>query len=647
MTIASSFSFRHWTVGAKLASCASLLVGSLFIIFTLALTYSAGKQVDSLAVSEMNEQAAGVADMIEMVNTSLNTEVDSYTRLFTNFLPTDFALDNTGDAHIGSLAVPVLKAGGKALNLDTSIPDDFLQRTGAVSTIFARSGNDFVRVTTSLKKQDGTRAMGTVLDPTSPAYGNIMTGKSFSGLATLFGKRYITKYQPVTDSGGQVIGILFVGVDITKQYGDIREKILSKHIGSDGHVFVLSSAIGPQLGSYLVHASDEGKKPDWPANVFEQMTRSNNGQASYQNAAGNEQFMVYTTIPSWRWIVVVSTDRNSLTAEVHKTRDMFLIIGMIALLAFVLLFLGLARRLVSRPLVDAVSLAERFANGDLLARSEHHRVDEIGSLMSALNGIGQGLEKIVGEVRQVSSQVLHDTENLAVDSAQITRQIATQASSLEETSASIEQLTSTVQNNAHNASQATLLVQKTATAVKEGASAVSNSVTSMGAIKQSSQRISDITTLIETIAFQTNILALNAAVEAARAGEQGRGFAVVASEVRALAQRSSRAVKEIEELIADSLQKVEEGHQGAEKTQQKMRDILESIEGVETLMKDIDTASHEQSIGISQVNIAIMQIGKATQENATLVEHSQHTADALGNQGRHLSEVVSVFKISE
>ncbi|MBF7979568.1 MULTISPECIES: methyl-accepting chemotaxis protein [Rahnella] len=648
MKTASKRSFRRWSIGAKLASIASLLVGTLFIIFTLSLTHSAGRQVNALAVNAISEQVTGVVDMIEMYNASLNAEVDSYTRLFSHFLPENFELDTASPVMIGSEFAPVIKAGGNPLNLETRIPDDFLARTGAISTVFARRGDDFIRVTTSLKKQDGTRAIGTLLDNTSPAYARIMAGQSFSGLATLFGKKYITKYQPVRDAQGSVIGILFVGVDITQEYADMRSKILSKRIGEKGYFFVLNSAPGKDLGKYLVHSTDEGKTPAWPDGELQQVMSQPHGEREYTDPASqHQQFIVYANVPAWHWVVVGSTDKDSLMEQVNSTRNRFLMISLLALALFAALFIGLTRKLVSRPLSDVVLIAQQYASGDLRARAQTQRVDEIGSLMHAIDGIGHGLEKIVGEVRQVSSEIMANTHGLAHDSDQINQQIGTQASSLEETSASMEQITATVQNTADNASQATQLVQQTDKAATVGADAVNQSVESMEAIKHASTRIADITTVIEGIAFQTNILALNAAVEAARAGEHGRGFAVVAAEVRALAQRSSNAVKEIENLVADSLSKVEDGHQSAAKTQANMSDILAGIRQVKVLMSDIDVASHEQSSGISQVNIAIMQIGKATQENATLVENSRQTAAALSEQGRHLSQLVSVFKISE
>lgn len=648
MKTASKRSFRRWSIGAKLATIASLLVGTLFIIFTLSLTHSAGKQVNELAVNAISEQVTGVVDMIEMYNASLNAEVDSYTRLFSHFLPENFELDTASPVMVGEQSAPVIKAGGNPLNLDSKIPDDFLARTGAISTVFARRGDDFIRVTTSLKKQDGTRAIGTLLDNTSPAYTKIMAGDSFSGLATLFGKKYITKYQPVRDAQGSVIGILFVGVDITAEYADMRAKILSKRIGEQGSFFVLNSAPGKDLGKYLVHATDEGKTPAWPEGVLDQVMSQSRGEREYTDATRqHQQFIVYANVPAWHWVVVGTTDKDSLMEQVTRTRNHFLMISLLALACFAALFIWLTRKLVSRPLSDVVYIAQQYASGDLRARAETQRVDEIGALMHAIDGIGHGLEKIVGEVRLVSSEIMHNTQALSSDSDRINQQIGTQASSLEETSASMEQITATVQNTADNSTQATQLVQQTDTAATVGSEAVDQSVESMEAIKHASTRIADITTVIEGIAFQTNILALNAAVEAARAGEHGRGFAVVAAEVRALAQRSSNAVKEIENLVADSLSKVEDGHKSAAKTQANMINILQGIRQVKVLMSDIDIASHEQSAGISQVNIAIMQIGKATQENATLVENSQQTAAALSEQGRHLSQLVSVFKISQ
>ncbi len=220
-----------------------------------------------------------------------------------------------------------------------------------------------------------------------------------------------------------------------------------------------------------------------------------------------------------------------------------------------------------------------------------------------------------------------------------------QASSVEETSASMEQLTATVQQNAANMEEMQSLVNETSRAVQTGGTTVEDAVATMDAIRTASQRIADITHVIESISFQTNILALNAAVEAARAGEHGKGFAVVAQEVRALAARSANAVKEIDELTSDTLKKVREGHTLSDNTRQAMESITTHMNHISQLVKEINHASHEQSAGINQVNIAMTLIGEATHINAGRVSRSEQTAGTLREKGAHLTEVVRLFSL--
>ena len=304
-------------------------------------------------------------------------------------------------------------------------------------------------------------------------------------------------------------------------------------------------------------------------------------------------------------------------------------------------------RSISVPLQQAVAVAQNVSAGDLSSRIVVKGRDELGQLMTALKGMNDSLQSIVGEVR-------HGTDTIAVASDEIKRgnmdlsaRTEQQAGSLQETASAMEQLTATVKQNAENAQQANQLAASASKVAAKGGDVVHRVVDTMDSISESSKKIVDIISVIDGIAFQTNILALNAAVEAARAGEQGRGFAVVASEVRSLAQRSATAAKEIKQLIDDSVTKVAAGSALVNEAGATMTEVVDSIKSVTTIMHDISAASAEQTMGIEQINRAITMIDEATQQNAALVEEAAAAAASMQDQTNSLSGLVSVFKLDD
>ena len=292
----------------------------------------------------------------------------------------------------------------------------------------------------------------------------------------------------------------------------------------------------------------------------------------------------------------------------------------------------------------AAEIAGRIASGDLTMSVETRR-DDRHSMLHAMKLMRDSLASIVGEVRSGTETIATASTQIAIGNQDLSSRTEEQASALEETASSMEELTSAVRQNNDNARQANQLAHTASAVAQKGGQAVSQVVGTMGAINASSRKIVDIIAVIDGIAFQTNILALNAAVEAARAGEQGRGFAVVASEVRNLAQRSASAAKEIKQLIGDSVEKVELGSRLVEEAGLTMGEVVSSVQRVTAIMADISNAGDEQSLGIEQINKAVIEMDTVTQQNAALVEEAAAAAEALQQQAANLERVVSVFRV--
>jgi len=350
---------------------------------------------------------------------------------------------------------------------------------------------------------------------------------------------------------------------------------------------------------------------------------------------------------------LVEAERNKAEELFGTTRASYLeawntmlILALGAVIASLLAAALQARAIVVR-LRKAMSSAERLARGDLTRRASVDSRDEVGQMLAALGNSTQQLAGLVGTVRQITESVQAASGEIARGNQDLSSRTEEQASSLEETASSLEELTTTVRQNAENAQRASQLAAEATGAAAKGGKVVEKVVETMDRITGSSRKISEITAVIDSIAFQTNLLALNAAVEAARAGEQGRGFAVVAAEVRNLAQRSSGSAKEIKRLIEESVGLVQSGSQLVGQAGGAMDEIMGAVKRVTEIVGAITTASQEQSMGIDQVNQAMAQIDRVTQQNAALVEEAAASAESLQDQASQLVSAVVAFKLED
>ena len=353
-------------------------------------------------------------------------------------------------------------------------------------------------------------------------------------------------------------------------------------------------------------------------------------------------------ISAHRQFNIHNAEQASVAAQSTRTTALTVSLGLaVALVLGVSVLAFYVSKSIIKPLLEAVQFADRVAAGDLSQSLRAVSSDEAGRVLQALQRMQDGLKKMVHVVRSAATQIANASAEIAQGNNDQSARTENQASSLEETAASMEELGSTVRQNADNARAANQLALSASTVATQGGEVVGEVVSTMKGINDSSRRIADIISVIDGIAFQTNILALNAAVEAARAGEQGRGFAVVASEVRSLAGRSAEAAKEIKSLINASVERVEVGSALVDKAGSTMSEVVMSIRRVTDIMGEISSASSEQSAGVSQVGEAVTLMDQATQQNAALVEQSAAAAQSLQTQAHQLVQAVSVFRLGD
>ena len=447
------------------------------------------------------------------------------------------------------------------------------------------------------------------------------------------GAGILTQHNMSTEGRAKVIAIIG---QVTTFFGELSrnlEKTTRADTGLNAALGERISALKTQIDNTMAMANQNLINAQQyemsAADFFDEYTRSINGLYAFNTFAIEQLVNVL----------------NTRVADLQQSLYIMFGLMVLALVVIVLLSIVFVRSM-TKPMQEAIAIANAVASGDLTSRIDTQSTNETGKLLLALKQMNDNLVDLVGKVRTGTDSISTASGEIASGNADLSQRTEQQASSLEETASSMEELTSTVKQNSDNARQANQLAVGASDVAVKGGEVVSQVVTTMSSINESSKKIVDIISVIDGIAFQTNILALNAAVEAARAGEQGRGFAVVATEVRTLAQRSAAAAKEIKELIGDSVDKVEDGTRLVDEAGTTMDEIVNAVKRVTDIMSEISAASQEQSSGIEQVNQAVTQMDEVTQQNAALVEEAAAAAESMREQSHSLIEAVSVFKLT-
>ncbi|HKX44564.1 MAG TPA: Cache 3/Cache 2 fusion domain-containing protein [Burkholderiaceae bacterium] len=631
------------SIARKISIVGSLGLAAALLTICTAMSVLLTRQTHERIVTWVGDKTQAIADSADAFDMTSRAMVE---RLFTVFKQ-DFDSTFVHDGETGELQ----NFGTSLVNNFTAV-DKFTQFTGGVATVFSIKGDDFLRITTSLKKENGERALGTLLGKTHPAYAGLLQNKAYVGRATLFGKPYMTRYEPIRDEAGKVVGALFIGFDLSPFQSSFDSLVAQSKFFESGGVYVIDPKKSPAEAVFVSHPNAKGKKvaeafPEAQA-FLAQLEKADDAPiaqaAPLFGGAKDAWVVVRKNKSSGWWVVGEVSDREAMRSHWASLVPFWIMLGVAAIGLGCALF-WMMRREIARPLQQLGGALAAVSGGDLTQPFHSERRDEIGELIRGVEAMRLEFNRTLGGVRHAVDSINVASAEIATGNHDLSARTEQAASNLQQTAASMTQLTHTVAQSADAAAQANQLAGSAAEVATRGGTVVSKVVATMDEINASSKKIADIIGVIDGIAFQTNILALNAAVEAARAGEQGRGFAVVAGEVRLLAQRSAEAAKEIKVLIGTSVDKVETGSKLVQDAGTTMDEIVASVQRVSDIIGEITAASSEQRSGIGQVNTAVTQLDQMTQQNAALVEESAAAAESLKEQARKLTDSVSTFRL--
>ncbi|AZD51549.1 methyl-accepting chemotaxis protein [Pseudomonas chlororaphis] len=653
---------------ARIASQLGLALAVVLAIVISGSTVFALRSLDAANLDTREEHLASearlLADQLNTFHSTLRESTQRLSGLFEKRFSGGLSLHPDQPVTVAGTQTPGLHLGDVVLNNNFEEVDEFKQMTAGVATVFVRSGDDFIRVSTSLSKQDGSRAIGTLLDHAHPAYQKLMAGQSYVGRALLFERLYMTQYTPVRDSAGKVIAVLFVGFDYTDAQNAQFDNLKRFRIGHTGSLALLDEQhkwLVPPAGVQTLEQS---------ATTITELARQP-GKGSFWSDKSEDFYSVAVPFEGGPWAVVASMPKAEIRAVTWSVGTRLVIGSLLAMLLAVGATVWLLRSKLA-PLGDLVRQADALGKGDLSARLNVSSQDEIGQLASSFNQMGQALSTMVEHIRRAAEEVNGRAQALSGLSGGAYEGMEQQSGEISSMAGAVEEFSATSLNIADNMGNTERLAQENAQQTRIGrtsmeeasasleqiAGALNSTATVINTLGQRSEEIGGIVGVITAIADQTNLLALNAAIEAARAGEQGRGFAVVADEVRNLASRTREATDEISGMINSIQQETGNAIATMEQGNVLMQEGLSRNANVASALARIDeqsrsagqqfaaitTATQEQSSTATLLSSNLQSIALANSEQREVVSNLAITAKELEKLAADLRQEVDRFR---
>lgn len=653
---------------ARIASQLGLALAVILAVVISGSTVFALRSLDSANLDTREEHLASearlLADQLNTFHSTLRESTQRLSGLFEKRFGAGLSVRADQPVTVAGVQTPSLFLGSDLLNNDFAEVDEFKDTSGGVATVFVRNGEDFIRISTSLTKQDGSRAIGTVLDHQHPAYQRLLAGQNYVGRAVLFERSYMTQYTPVRDGAGKVIAVLFVGFDYTDAQNAQFDNLKRFRIGQTGSLALLDEQkkwLVPPAGVQALDQAipvvlDLAKKP---------------GAGRFWSDKNEDFYSVAVPFEGGPWSVVASMPKAEIRAVTWAVGIRLVIGSVLAMLLAVGAAVWLLRSKL-QPLSDLVRQAEALGAGDLSARLNVSSHDEIGQLARSFNQMGEALSTMVSHIRKASEEVNSRAQALSGLSGGAYEGMEQQSGEITSMAGAVEEFSATSLNIADNMGNTERLAQENAQQTRIGrnsmqeassslehiATALNSTATVINTLGQRSQEIGGIVGTITAIADQTNLLALNAAIEAARAGEQGRGFAVVADEVRNLASRTRQATDEISGMIqsiqqetGNAITTMEHGNVLMQEGLSRNADVASALARIDEQSRSagqqfaaITTATQEQSSTATLLSSNLQSIALANSEQREVVSNLAITAKELETLAAGLRQEVDRFR---